>query len=415
MRHLVIRVLTLLVCAAFPAACSTQSPVHPTERSNRIISPSAGFGVIATPATTAGSVVNLASCLGSARTANCISMNRVVAGAAGSVSAPNAPRNFAASAIGGNVTLTWDAPIPQDSPVTEYVIEAGSFPGAADLADFSTGNVATSFSASGVGSGTYYVRTRAKSAGGLSAPSNEVTLVVGGGPCAAPGPPSGLALTSNAGGTIVLTWAPGSGSPTSYLIEAGSGPGLTNLANSDLGLATTLTATGVGAGTYYVRVRAKNGCGTSGPSNELTIVVGGAVPPPTGPVVSASIDGAAWSAASINASFTNGRLAVGGTNPLWSVDFNILATGPGTYAIASTDPSFAFLLSNANLQPGRPVPKWQTQGGPGIGGGSGSVTVTTLTSGGASGTFVFTVGPYLLTGATGTKSITGGVFNVSFR
>jgi hypothetical protein len=77
------------------------------------------------------------------------------------------------------------------------------------------------------------------------------------------------------GGTVVLAWLPGANGPTSYVVEAGSSPGLANLANSDVGLTTTLTATGVGAGTYYVRMRARNACGVSGPSNEVVVRVGG--------------------------------------------------------------------------------------------------------------------------------------------
>ena len=142
-------------------------------------------------------------------------------------------------------------------------------------------------------------------------------------------------------------------------------------------------------------------------------MVSGAAPPPTG--VSASIDGVAWTAVSINASFTNGRLTVGGTNPVWSVSFSVFPTGPGTYPVPAAGPSFAFLLSNANPQPGRPVPEWQTSDTPGVGGGGGSITVTSLTATGATGMFSFTLGPYLFTGATGNKSILGGVFNVTFH
>lgn len=81
-------------------------------------------------------------------------------------------------------------------------------------------------------------------------------------------------ITGNSGGTVSFAWTAATGGPTSYIIEAGSTPGATNLANSDLGsTATTFTTTGVGRGTYYVRLRAKNSFGVSGVSNEVVLVV----------------------------------------------------------------------------------------------------------------------------------------------
>jgi hypothetical protein len=149
----------------------------------------------------------------------------------------------------------------------------------ANLANFSTGNAQTMYQASGVGAGTYFVRVRALNAAGVSATSNEAVLVVANGPCTPPGAPSGLAPTSSAGGVVSLIWSAGAGAATSYILEAGSAPGLSNLANSDLGSAAqTFTAAGVASGTYYVRVRAKNACGTSGPSNEIVVSMGAPVP-----------------------------------------------------------------------------------------------------------------------------------------
>jgi hypothetical protein len=186
--------------------------------------------------------------------------------------------NLVASSSGSTVTLVWSAPSGGD-PATQYTIEAGSAPGLANLANFSTGNAQTMYQASGVGAGTYFVRVRALNAAGLSAASNEAVLVVANRPCTGPGAPVGLTLTSNAGGVVSLNWSAGAGAATSYILEAGSAPGLSNLANSDLGSAAqTFTTTGVASGTYYVRVRAKNACGISGPSNEVVVSIGAPVP-----------------------------------------------------------------------------------------------------------------------------------------
>ena len=79
---------------------------------------------------------------------------------------------------GPTVTLFWTA--PNIGVAISYVIEASSVPGGpANLANFNTGNALTSVVVPNVPAGTYYVRIRALDAGGLSAPSNEVQLVVG--------------------------------------------------------------------------------------------------------------------------------------------------------------------------------------------------------------------------------------------
>ncbi len=185
---------------------------------------------------------------------------------------PGAPTGLSANAAGSTLTLSWTAPVAGGAP-TSYTIEAGSSSGLSNLADFSTGNASTSFVATGVANGTYFLRVRASNLGGTSPASNEVAAVVG---PAAPGVPTGLQWSS-AGSTIVLTWnAPSSGgAPSSYTIEAGSAPGLANLANLATGnSATSFTSGGVGNGTYYVRVKAGNTGGTSGASNEVALVVG---------------------------------------------------------------------------------------------------------------------------------------------
>lgn len=188
--------------------------------------------------------------------------------------APGAPSGLAAAATGSTISLSWRAPSTGGSP-SGYVIEAGSASGLANLASFSTGSTATSFSSGGVGAGAYYVRVRAANAAGRSGASNESLLVVGGGGgcSSAPGAPSGF-TTSSSGSTVTLRWNAAGGNPTTYVVEAGSAPGLSNLANSDLGSpATSYVASGVGRGTYYVRMRGRNPCGLGPASNEALAIV----------------------------------------------------------------------------------------------------------------------------------------------
>lgn len=89
---------------------------------------------------------------------------------------PGPPLNFLATLVGTSVYLGWEAPNTGGAP-TSYTIEAGSVIGAANLATLST--VTTTYSASNVGAGTYYLRVRAVNAAGSSAPSNEAILVMG--------------------------------------------------------------------------------------------------------------------------------------------------------------------------------------------------------------------------------------------
>jgi len=197
-------------------------------------------------------------------------------GAAPTDGPPAPPTSLVAAANGASVTLTWNR-LPVGGAPAFYVIEAGSAPGRSDLANFSTGTSEPSFSASGLAAGTYFVRVRAGNAFGISAPSNEATLAVGTsgpGPCAGPpGAPGALQAAVQAA-TVTLAWGAASGAPTSYLIEAGSTPGTADIASIDSGsTALSLTAPNVAAGTYFVRVRARNACGTGAASSEVTVVV----------------------------------------------------------------------------------------------------------------------------------------------
>ncbi len=180
------------------------------------------------------------------------------------------PTNVVAFMSGGLLTLTWAAPATGGVP-TGYVVEAGSATGLANIATVPVS--ARSFTFAPVPNGFYFLRVRARNASGLGAPSVEQMLVVGNVP-SPPGPPnfSGASVT---GSTVTLNWiAPAFGAPTSYIVEAGSAPGLSNLAVANTGTAALTASFGsVPSGTYYVRVRAVNALGASVVSNERTVVV----------------------------------------------------------------------------------------------------------------------------------------------
>ena len=90
--------------------------------------------------------------------------------------APAAPGNLAPSKNGNVVTLNWTPPAGTER-VSTYVIEAGSTPGANNIATFVAPGSASSFQREAP-TGTYYARVFARNACGTSAPSNEVLVTV---------------------------------------------------------------------------------------------------------------------------------------------------------------------------------------------------------------------------------------------
>jgi hypothetical protein len=177
---------------------------------------------------------------------------------------PAPPTALNVQVTGLSVSLRWNA----SAGAVGYVLEAGSATGLANLFNSGIGNVTTLTTSAPAG--TYFVRVRASSGAGTSGPSNEVSFLVGGPPqcTTAPPPPTGLSFSKTAL-TVVLTWNPAPGS-TSYMLEAGSAFSLANLFNGNIGTATSL-ATSVPPGTYFVRVRGVNACGTGPASNELIV------------------------------------------------------------------------------------------------------------------------------------------------
>ena len=180
---------------------------------------------------------------------------------------PGAPRQIQMTAAGSTVSLAWSAggsPAPLG-----YVIEAGSAPGLADLGRFPVG-LATQVAA-GVAPGSYALRVRAIGAAGEGPPSSE-WLVTTPATATPPAAPSGL-VGSVIGNVVSLGWTAAAGNATTYVIEGGSAPGLSNLGVLPTGSLDTAIAGAVPPGTYYFRMRAANPFGSSPPSNEILLVV----------------------------------------------------------------------------------------------------------------------------------------------
>jgi hypothetical protein len=183
---------------------------------------------------------------------------------------PGPPLNLVVTLTGNQITMTWDAPAT-GSPATSYFVEAGSATGLANLAVVPVNG--TSFSYAPVPNGFYYLRVRGRNASGVGPPSTDYLLNVGNVPMP-PGVPQSFAH-SVAGSTVSFTWAaPATGGvPTAYILEAGSAPGLANLAVANVGNVLAVSFSGVPSGIYHVRLRAANALGQSPPTANRVIVV----------------------------------------------------------------------------------------------------------------------------------------------
>jgi predicted phage tail protein len=193
---------------------------------------------------------------------------------------PGPPGNFFARTSGRTVSLFWTASAAGE-PATSYTIEAGSAPGLANLAQLVTGTPASSLNVPNVPPGTYWVRVRGSNAAGVGAPSQNVAIVMGSssGCVGLPGAPV-LLTPVVSGNNVSLNWnAPTVGAfVTSYVLMAGSVPGVTDLANFSTGTAATSFAASAPSGLYHVRVAAANACGIGLASNEVSFTLGGDLP-----------------------------------------------------------------------------------------------------------------------------------------
>lgn len=88
-----------------------------------------------------------------------------------------------------------------------------------------------------------------------------------------PAAPADLRPTRATGGSVSLTWTASPGKPAAYVLEAGTRTGGADVATTEVRSQTFYDALQVPRGTYFVRVRGRNACGTGPPSNEAVVIV----------------------------------------------------------------------------------------------------------------------------------------------
>jgi len=114
------------------------------------------------------------------------------------------------------------------------------------------------------------------------------------------------------------------------------------------------------------------------------------------------INGASFNATSARVVLAGGNLkSIGGGNATGqTIGFAWLDTGPGTYPIGGVTIATHTLMGNT----------WSASSAQ----GSGSITVTTSTANRVAGTFAFVLQADGPSGATGTRNITQGQFDLTF-
>ena len=264
-------------------------------------------------------------------------------------SAPNPPTAVTATATGLSVTISWRPALTGSAP-TSFSIELGTSPGTTTLPIRSVPWPTMSLTLS-LPAGRYYARVRAVNGIGPSSPSPESSVeVTEGSPI--PGPPANF-YARTVGRTVSFTWNASvtGAAATSYVIEAGSGPGVANIARFETGTpATGFDVPNVPAGTYWVRVRGANAAGSGAPSQDVAIVMsatGGCVGLPGAPVlltpvVSGTNVVLSWNAPATGA-MHSGYVLMAGSQAGTANLAHFSTGGTGTSFAASAPPGLYFV------------------------------------------------------------------------
>ena len=196
-----------------------------------------------------------------------------------SASPPSAPiAGTATNITGSSFTANWT-----NTGGTTYYLDVATDVGFTAFVtgynNLNVGNV-LSYNITGLGCNSiYYYRVRAYSSCGTSPSSNTITTTTG---TSAPSAPTANAATNVTGGSFTANWSSVSDA-TLYYLDVATDVGFTVFAsgynNLNVGNNTTYNVIGLNCNTtYYYRVRAANGCGTSASSNIVTQATGSSVP-----------------------------------------------------------------------------------------------------------------------------------------
>ncbi|MBN2417054.1 fibronectin type III domain-containing protein [bacterium] len=184
---------------------------------------------------------------------------------------PSAPSGLSASTISSSqINISWS---DNSSNETGFKIERKTGAGGTWSQITTVGANETSYNNTGLSAGvTYYYRVRAYNGSGDSGYSNEANATT----YAAPAAPGGLSATAVSTSQINLNWNDNSSNEDGFKIERKTGAGGTWSQIATVGSnATSYNNTGLASGTtYYYRVKAYNGIGDSGFSNEANATTG---------------------------------------------------------------------------------------------------------------------------------------------
>jgi hypothetical protein len=192
---------------------------------------------------------------------------------------PTAPTGLSASmASSTSINLSWTDASTNE---TGFQIERSTTSGSGFSLINTTSANATSFNDTGLNPGTtYYYRIRSTNAGGSSAYTSESSATTS---SSGPTAPTGLSATAVSSSGINLSWTDASGDETGFQVERSttSGSGFTLITTTAANATSYSDASLTANTTYYYRIRATNGTGSSAYTAEASATT--LVAPPSQP------------------------------------------------------------------------------------------------------------------------------------